>query len=61
MYMKVEEQDIISGTVDRVTYYNSENGYAVLRISEDDALGLPHTVTGTVLNVKQIQILSRNI
>ena len=51
--MKVEEQDIISGTVDRVTYYNSENGYAVLRISEDDALGLPHTVTGTVLNVKQ--------
>ena len=49
--MIAQEQVSLLGTVDRVTYYNNDNGYAVLRITEGGDIGVPHTVTGTVFNV----------
>jgi exodeoxyribonuclease V alpha subunit len=33
--------DSLSGSVERLTYYNSENGYTVLRLRPDRARGLP--------------------
>jgi exodeoxyribonuclease V alpha subunit len=35
------EQDQISGSVERVTYYNAENGYSVIRIKPDNKSMLP--------------------
>ena len=39
--MTISNQDVISGSVERVTYYNSENGYTVLRLKPDDRGMLP--------------------
>ena len=32
----------ISGSVERITYYNEENGYTVLRLKPDSRKMLPH-------------------
>jgi exodeoxyribonuclease V alpha subunit len=39
--MANDNQDVISGSVERVTYYNSENGYTVLRLKPDEKGMLP--------------------
>ena len=36
-----QEQDVISGSVERITYYNEENGYTVLRVKPDSRDMLP--------------------
>ena len=36
-----QEQAVISGSVERVTYYNEENGYTVLRVKPDGREMLP--------------------
>ena len=33
--------DTISGSLERLTYYNPENGYTVLRLRPDRARGIP--------------------
>ena len=34
--------DTLSGSLERITYYNPENGYSVLRLRPERARGIPH-------------------
>ncbi|MFC1997333.1 hypothetical protein ACFLXI_06975 [Chloroflexota bacterium] len=33
--------DTLSGSLERITYYNPENGYTILRLRPDRARGIP--------------------
>lgn len=43
--------DILSGSIARITYYNSENGYTILRLDPDEALLPGIAQDGTVTAV----------
>lgn len=43
-----QEQDTITGTVERITYYNEENGYSVIKITPDRKLPGATARDGTV-------------
>jgi exodeoxyribonuclease V alpha subunit len=40
--MSAAEKDQLSGSVERITYYNSENGYSVVRLKPDSRSHLPY-------------------
>ena len=40
------EREQISGSVERITYYNQENGYSVLRLKPDSRGMLPFKYAG---------------
>jgi exodeoxyribonuclease V alpha subunit len=48
----------ISGSVERITYYNEENGYSVLRISPDEAQGAAEDRYGLVTVIGNLPELS---
>jgi len=48
----------ISGSVERITYYNEENGYSVLRIAPDEAQGAAEDRQGLVTVIGNLPELS---
>ena len=47
--------ETLSGAIERITYYNPENGYTVLRLRPDSTCSLVYCFTALELGLRETQ------
>ena len=53
--------DTLSGSLERITYYNPENGYTILRLRPDRARGIPDLSRDGLATAGQLSLVPKSV